>query len=206
MRLDRWKFLKERVERIRRRNFFRPEELSLLLKWCEELVIVTKPQKKPNRILCIDQSYSRIGFAVVSKQKIWCAESMDLTKLKTPTSKRNAVREMTRGLIEKWNPRLVVVERVRIFAGSYVTEGTALPLAAMTACIVDAASNFYNLKTYAVNTQSWKKLVLGSGKAKKADAVAWIDETFGLKVNHDAADAACMGFAVYGGCAVKRQL
>src|ERR1041385_1047225 len=158
------------------------------------------------RILSIDQSYSRIGFAVVSRTEVYCAESMDLTKLKPPTSRRNAVRELTAGLIEKWAPRLVLVERVRVFAGSYITEGTALPLAAMTAVIVVRAANYYDLKTYAVNTQSWKKVILGDSKAKKIDAVKWVKETFNLDVNHDAADAVCMGFAVYMGCKAKRQV
>lgn len=202
---ERWKFIDERIKGIRRRQFFHSEELTLMLKWCEELLKAAQPQKKPNCILCIDQSYSRIGFAVIGRKKIYCAESMDLTKLKTPTNKRNAVREMTRGLIEKWNPRIVVVERVRFFAGAYITT-VALPLAALTAVIVDSSANYFNLKTYAINTQSWKKTILGDSNAKKADAVAWIDEMFGLKVNHDAADAACMGFAIYRGCKVKRQL
>lgn len=205
IKLDRWRVINERLQAIKRRNIMHSEEIWRVLGWAVELANATKPEVKPNRILCVDQSYSRAGFAVVSRDKIHRAESMDLTKLNNPTSKRNAVRELTRGLIDKWNPRLLLVERVRIFAGSYITEGTALPLAAMTSVIVDVGWNYYRLPTYAVNTQSWKKVILGDGRAKKAEAVAFILETFDMKINHDAADAACMGLAVYNGCKVKRQ-
>ena len=56
MNIDRWKFINERIEKIRARKIFHVEELSLMLKWCEELLMATRPQAKPepkNRILVI---------------------------------------------------------------------------------------------------------------------------------------------------------
>ncbi len=155
-------------------------------------------------VLGIDQSYSRIGMAVLSSNKgLVDHRSVDLSKLLTDTQKRLAVKEITNHWLLSYRIKLVAVERVRLFAGHYVSQQTAIRLASMTAYIVDACTcNYQHLRNGEVihkpipvvsaHTQSWKKTVLGSGKATKADAVKWVKETFDVEVNHDVADAICM--------------
>ena len=97
-------------------------------------------------------------------------------------------------------------KKVRIFAGGYITFNTAGMLASMTAAIVDAAyiHNEFRKSTpvFSVDTQEWKKVVLGNRKASKDDAVAYVKNQFvdaverrslAENVNHDSADAYCIG-------------
>lgn len=166
-------------------------------------------QQKPASplVLAIDQSYTRMGVAVVSRDKVYEAFSVKLDNLTTYTQRRNAARGVVQQYILKYagygTPfRCIVVERVRLFAGKYLTANTALPLAAMTAGIVDTAQvislHRAPIPVVSVDTHAWKKAVLENHRASKADAVDYIRTHFeGLQVDHDAADAACMGLYAF---------
>jgi Holliday junction resolvasome RuvABC endonuclease subunit len=158
-------------------------------------------QKQPLNILAFDQSYTRLGIAVVNKNGIQFAGSVDLTKLKNRTQKRNCVEQLVRHYILAFKPKAIVVERVRVFAGKYISAGTMEALAGMTARIVDAAYiHSFDTKpipVFSVDTRSWKKAVLGNSKADKKMAVDFIRRKYKIETDHDGADAACMGLYVF---------
>jgi len=142
----------------------------------------------------------------MTKREVLEIASVNLKKMKNPTQKRNCVRELVQILIRKYEPTAVVVERTRIFHGGYISAKTAGMLAAMTATIVDAAYQHttYRKSTpvFSVDTGVWKYAILGSQKASKEAAVKYADENIPLAVrgelmNHDAADAYCIGRYVW---------
>lgn len=155
------------------------------------------PPEQPKCILAIDQSYSRIGMAVVTLEGVRYASSVDLTKLKDRTQKRNCVAQLVRHWIQGFSPKAIIVERVRVFAGRYISAGTMEALAAMTAVIVDSAYvhsfDTSPIPVFSVDTRAWKKAVLGDSKASKDDAVKWLRRKYRIKTDHDGADAAGIG-------------
>lgn len=160
-------------------------------------------------ILSFDQSYTRLGYCVQTKTKLLEINSVDLSKLKNPTQKRNCVRELTSILVRKYEPNAVIVERVRIFAGGYISAKVAGMLAAMTAAIVDAAytHNFRRKPTpvFSVDTRAWKSKVVGYPNATKQYTLEYATDKLiemgfdysRLRLNHDAADAYCIGRYVW---------
>ena len=50
----------------------------------------------------------------------------------------------------------------------------------------------YPQKVYSVDTRCWKSRVIGQSKGNKSVSVKYIKNRFGLKLNDDAADAACI--------------
>lgn len=157
-------------------------------------------------IVGIDQSYSRVGYSVVTRTGVKEISSIDLSKMRNPTQKRNCIREMVRILIRNHRPKAIVVERVRTFAGGKISSRTSGMLAAMTAAIVDAAytHDFKSKPTpvFSVDTRAWKKAMLGNSSASKDDAVQFaraLCQTLGINVeiDHDAADAFCIARYVW---------
>jgi Holliday junction resolvasome RuvABC endonuclease subunit len=167
------------------------------------------PKKEPIKILAIDQSYSRLGYCVLTKRDVLEINSVRLDRLKNPTQKRNCVRELVQILVRKYQPKAIIVERTRIFHGGYISAKTAGMMASLTATIVDAAymHNEFRKPTpvFSVDTGVWKYAVLGSQKASKDDAVKWTEseigeipeKVFGVPINHDSADAYCIGRYVW---------
>lgn len=161
--------------------------------------------RRPVKIVAIDQSYSRLGYCVMTKYEVLEINSVDMRKLKNPTQKRNCVKQLVSIMVRKYEPNAILIERVRIFQGGYISAKTAGMLSAMSATIVDAAYMFtFRRKptpVFSIDTRAWKKAVLGNPNASKQDAVDWArsqigeisENIFGVVINHDAADAYCIG-------------
>lgn len=163
-----------------------------------------KPPKPPVKILSIDPSYSRLGYCVQTRKEVLEIASVNMSKMKNPTQKRNCVRELVSILIRKYQPRAILVERTRVWHGGYITAHTAGMLAAMLAVIVDSAyvhtSYRKPTRVYSVDTQAWKFAVVGNRKATKQETVKWVQQELVLRLDssaegldHDAADAFCIG-------------
>jgi hypothetical protein len=84
-------------------------------------------------------------------------------------------------------PQLVVIEQ---------PGGRTVPKAMLNHEGVLLASFGLHFATTEVPIPTWRKAVLGSGNADKADAVAYILDRYGVELIHDEAEAACL--AVYG--------
>lgn len=157
-------------------------------------------------VLGIDQSYSKIGFAVATRGKIIRADSVDLRKLKYPSQKRLCVKQLVDHWIQNYKPKVIVVERVRLFAHNRIATATIQQLSAMTAVIVDAAfiHQVYSVKAmgvvrksvpvFSVDTRAWKAAILGSAKAEKEASTAWLMTRYktDAALDNNAGDAACL--------------
>lgn len=167
-------------------------------------------------ILAFDQSYERTGFAVLNGEQLLDIGCIDFAKEKMePWEKRNAVAQIAKQLCKTYRPSMVVVERVRLFS-SYTKNvkkvmygqtvqvqerkpGIWLPtieaLAKLNAFIVGAVRPL-GIKTYSLDTKAWKNALFArlQGKDMKAKetSVWYIEQVFGVTVDHDAAEAACI--------------
>lgn len=180
----------------------------------------------PSYVLGVDQSTTKIGFAVVKKGEVVSATTVDLSKLGAHTQRRMAVAQMVKSYLEKYPIRIVVVERVRLFTHNRIAANTIMLLAAMTSTIVDAAFVTYRYKTnkygirslekssipvYSVDTRAWKNEILGSPKATKEDAVKFADRfrhptvIAAMPMDHNAADAICLAFYPFTGKKLQRE-
>jgi Holliday junction resolvasome RuvABC endonuclease subunit len=157
-------------------------------------------------VLGIDQSYSKIGFAAVTKGRILRADTVDLRKLKWNSQRRLAVRALMLHWIETYKPKVIMVERVRLFGGSRIALGTIQQLSAMTAVIVDTAFTHQtysvramgiirkSIPVYSVDTRAWKSQILGSAKADKEESLIWLGKKYKLSdgLDNNAGDAAAI--------------
>lgn len=161
----------------------------------------------PNHVvLGIDQSYSKIGFAVATRSEIIRADVVDLRKLKWASQKRLCVRQLVDHWIDRYKPKVIIVERVRLFAHARIAVHTIQQLSAMTAVIVDTAfvHQVYSasalgvvrksIPVFSVDTRAWKAAVLGSAKVDKEASLAWLMTryTATTPLDNNAGDAACL--------------
>lgn len=142
------------------------------------------------KVLGIDQSYTCSGIA--------CAEDGVVTECyahkyvsKTKRGKRREIRKIVRARRDGLD--MVVVERVRLFSGGFISIKSIVGLASLVMTISDAAGK---IPVYSADTRAWKSKVLGSAKATKEDAVEFV-KTLGYVVNDDAADAACLALYAF---------
>lgn len=119
-------------------------------------------------IIGVDLSYSRTGISVCTKGKVRLLKSVNFTKVKTRTNKRYLVRDVLKKIIQsclkKYSPEEIVIitERIRTFTSADSLRPSVIKAhAAMLAYIVDTGIEF-GIKTYTVDTRSWKSKVLGT--------------------------------------------
>lgn len=152
--------------------------------------------------LAFDQSYTKTGVSVVEGNciddgKILFKKAFDFKGMKKKTEKRRFIAKVAKKLIEKYNPDIILVERVRMYSQGYVSTNFIKTQAALIAAIVDKV---YPRDVYSVDTRSWKSKVCGSSKgmhrADKGVSVRYIMMRYGITVNDDVADAICI--ALYG--------
>ena len=152
--------------------------------------------------LGIDQSYTQIGISIAQGSSIDDGELLlvrwyNYKGLKDKTQKRRFVAKLIKKLIEKFNPDIIVVERIRLFSQGNVSINYMKCTGALIATIVDAS---YPKKVYSADTRSWKSRVCGKASGMHAGdkgvSVRYIRIRFDLDLNDDAADAICI--ALYG--------
>ena len=145
--------------------------------------------------LGIDESYTNFGICVTEGDniidgKIVKVKSFNFKGLKNKTEKREFIRELIKRSIEKYKPNIIIVERIRTFSKGFMGINTYIKnTAPLVTSIVDSA---YPQKVYSVDTRCWKSRVIGQSKGNKLVSVKYIKNRFGLKLNDDAADAACI--------------
>jgi len=182
---------------------------------------VTRTKKKRSieyggNILAFDQSNERTGIAVLDPQlqliKIGCIDFSDQKKLE-PWEKREIVAQVTHEWCLKYKPCMVVIERVRLFSnyeravkvggrvvGKERKTGISLPtvesLAKLNGFIVHSARKL-GIPVYSLDTKDWKEALFsrapGRELSDKGLSVWYIEQVFGMLVDHDSAEAACIG-------------
>lgn len=148
--------------------------------------------------LGIDESYKNFGIAVVnSKKEILQVKSFAFKGLKSKTEKRQFVAKLIKVAIEKYNPDIIVVERVRLFSQKFLSRNYIKATSALIAVIVD---NAFPRKVFSADTRSWKSRICGSSKGEfkgdKQVSVKYINRVYKSELNDDEADAVCI--ALYG--------
>jgi len=144
------------------------------------------------KVLSFDQSYQRTGVGISNNGKVVKCFSVELN-FSSKTLKRKYLQNLAKALVKKHKPDMITVERTRMYSGGFVSQGTIMALGALVAAIVDAV---YPVKTYSIDTRSWKAKVIGWASADKKDAVNVL-KMIGFSVDHDAADAGCMSLYPY---------
>lgn len=153
-------------------------------------------------VLGIDQSYKKTGIALVSGSNILNAKVVKVRSIafkksevegKSNTSKRKYISDFVKHCITKYEPDLVVCERIRTFSKGFISTNYIKSTGALIATILDA---IYPQKLYSADTRSWKAKIIGSSKGNKEVSSKYILQRFGLRLNDDAADAVCI--ALYG--------
>lgn len=152
--------------------------------------------------LGIDQSYNKIGIAVVKGEniingKIVKSKFFSYKGMKTKTEKREFIRQLIPKIIKSYKPDIIVVERIRIFSQGFISKNYMISTGALIATIVDSV---FPQEVYSADTRSWKSKVCGKSKGeKKGDkqvSVKYVNKIFNIDVNDDEADAICI--ALYG--------
>lgn len=149
-------------------------------------------------VVGIDASTTRCGFAVMDDRRsrdksLRLVEYFSMQfKKELHKARRRNVRTEVRRLVYKWAPDFVVLEQLFVGRAGKISALTIIRLAAMWGTIVDASKT----DVVQVHIPTWKRTILGSGRADKRASVAYVDRTYGLSVTHDLADAICL--AEYG--------
>lgn len=154
------------------------------------------------KVLAIDQSYHRVGFALAEDGELQKCFSYNLSKFKTNTLKRRKLNYIFCLINVKQNPDRVIIERPRLFSNGFIAIQTVIALGSLVVMAVDA---FYPTPVYSVDTRSWKAKILGRSNASKEDAVKYIRSLGFESANHDAADAACMALYAFTDTAKLRE-
>lgn len=112
-------------------------------------------------------------------------------------ARRLYILQRIRGLHKKYKFGKVVMERVNLFAGKgtkFISMDAIGALVGLTSTIEDWAL-LAQVEVEIVAVNHWRKVVLGNGRAQKADMVAFVQRRFRKAVGHDAADA--VGLSMY---------
>jgi Holliday junction resolvasome RuvABC endonuclease subunit len=142
-------------------------------------------------VLGIDASTARCGFAVIRGNQLLWAKGLSFASSYSHKARRAAIAEKVRSLCAMWHPDAVIVERLRLFHLGKISFDTIVRLVSVWTTILDASP----VKIFTIDTRSWKKRVLGSAKADKRAAVAYVRRRYQVNVSHDIADAICMAEA-----------
>ena len=137
------------------------------------------------RILGIDPSYIRTGFAIVEDNKLLYSISLDLKKIKTKKEKREMIKIFIKKIELTFQPNKIIVERTRLFSRGVISMKTIVALGSLIVVVVDAT----DLDVYSVDSRSFKARIIGSASCSKQDVINWIQSKFDISVDEDRADA-----------------
>ena len=137
------------------------------------------------RVLGIDPSYQRTGFAVVEDNKLIYSFSLTLKEIKTKKKKREIIKNVIKTIELIYQPDKIVVERTRLFSRGVISMKTIVALGSLIVVIVDAT----DLDVYSVDSRSFKAKVVGHANCSKQDVINWVKFIFKIDVNEDEADA-----------------
>lgn len=145
------------------------------------------------RSLGIDESYTNFGIAMVDDGIRLSVKSYNFKGMKTKTEKRQFVAKLVKHAVEKYNPDIIVVERIRMFSNKFLSMNYIKATSALLSVIVD---NVFPNPVYSVDTRCWKSRICGGSKGKtkgdKQVSVEYIKHRYGTEYNDDQADALCI--------------
>lgn len=137
-------------------------------------------------VLSFDQSTVKTGYALHVGEKLLISGVVAFPKRYSRRQKFVLLQETIATLTAIEKPTIVVIEDVK---GGRDGLYTLQALSQLTAVIVLATA----CEVVSIATATWRKEVLGHGHATKERAVAFVKERYGLEVEHDQAEAVCIG-------------
>ena len=137
------------------------------------------------KILGIDPSYKRMGFAVIEDTKLLYSTSLAFTKNITKKAKRVLIKIYIKDIELSFSPDKIVVERTRLYSHGFISSKTIIALGSLTTAIIDAT----DLDIFSVDSRAFKSKIVGDGNCSKQDAIDWVKSKFNISVDEDEADA-----------------
>ena len=148
-------------------------------------------------VVCVDQSYTRTGFAVwnINKGTLLNFQDVSFDKDMDNRGKRSMIAKAVKSLVETFACSAVVLEEARMFPSAQ----TKARLHEINAII----SSTVSVPCYEINTTSYKSLTAGY-RSDKQQAIDYVKDKFMVIANDDIADAILMGEALHKGIKLKR--
>ena len=118
-------------------------------------------------IIGIDESYNRCGITLMCDKVIVELISVDFKNCINNTEKRSEVKKVLTRMCREY--RLdkrncdCIVERIRLFSQGKISESYIMATSGLVSSIIDTVSD-YGIKTYSVNTKTWKSAIVGNSK------------------------------------------
>lgn len=151
-----------------------------------------------NVVVGIDQSYKRTGISVSADGKLLRVHSIDLSKFKSKSEKREHLRKKVDLCLQSVSKRAetttIIIERIRTFSNGFLSTPYIKSIGALNAVVVDTAFK-YGIEVYNVDTRAWKSAVVGTSKPmensfgvpdKKWPTVMWCcDQGFEKQLLHE---------------------
>lgn len=125
---------------------------------------------KYNKIVVgIDQSYNNCGISISADNKLLKVTSLDLSKLKSNSEKREALKTKLNNLFKaisnKSNNIICIIERIRLRSQGFLNIDYIKSIGALNSIIVDEC-NKHNIPIFSVDTRCWKAQVIGTSKPR----------------------------------------
>ena len=144
------------------------------------------------RALGVDLSLASCGLAVVENSSLLFVATAKPPRSLESVGRREFILQRVKALQDKFSTGVIVMEEARLFTG-----GVNVALASIAAIIslsttIEDWAHKEAITVIKVHTNSWRKVVLGSGRAQKADAIAYVTKHYGKTLRDDAAEAACL--------------
>lgn len=147
-------------------------------------------------VLGVDLSIAKCGLALYDGELRVVGTVKTKQKL-SRAAKRLYILERIKGLHKRYKFKKIVMERVNLFAGKgkrFISMDAIGALIGLSTTIEDWAL-LAQVEVEVVAVNHWRKVVLGDGRARKPEMVAYVQRKFKKDVGHDAADA--VGLSLY---------
>jgi hypothetical protein len=118
-------------------------------------------------VIGLDQSYKNTGISIGCDGKLKKVSSVWLDKLDNNTLRRDKLRLTLEKVLEsnigKSRDMVLMIERIRLQSQGFINMDYIKGIGALNTVIVDTGLK-YGIKTYSVDTRSWKSQIVGSSK------------------------------------------
>ena len=151
------------------------------------------------RIVSLDQSTRRSGYAVFEDGKYICSGVVDMSKSELDTSERSF--EMAKALwkiIKKYKPEKLIIENVQ----QQSNPNTVIILARLAGMIIGYAEA-HNVHVHILLPSQWRKALGYSQGAKvkrqelKQQSINYVKNNFNLILSEDECEAVCINEAAH---------
>lgn len=140
---------------------------------CENKLCKRESGHNYNKIVIgIDQSYENTGISIVADGKLKKVTSINLSKLKNKSEKRDKLRRTLNILIVNLLKKVAknsnitcIIERIRLHSKGFLNMDYIKSIGALNSVIIDICNN-YGIEVYSIDTRAWKAQIIGTSKPR----------------------------------------